>query len=431
MSRPPCVAVAYSGGRDSTALLHATLVAAAPAGLRVLALHVHHGLSPHADAWREHCDAACARWASVGLPVEFHWRRATGAPARGDSVEAWARAARYRALTEMAQACDAGLVLLAQHRLDQAETFVLQAMRGAGVSGLSGMPRSLLRDGITWVRPWLARPRADIEAYVQAHRLVYVDDDSNSDERYARNRLRSRVWPTLEAAFPGVDSALADAATWAQEASACLDELAALDLPTVTRGEALDLIAWATLSAPRRSNVLRAWLKGVMGSAASATLVRRLMDELSPGGVHEWPAGEGAVLRSHRGRLRWTARRPSPPNTPVPETTLGIRRAGRYALPGWGGQLIVERVKQGGVPLAWLGQVDLRDRQGAEQFQGEPGRPPRSLKKQYQAAGIPAWQRAGPLLYSGGQLLFVPGLGLDVRVLALPGQAQVSLAWVV
>ena len=113
----------------------------------------------------------------------------------------------------------------------------------------------------------------------------------------------------------------------------------------------------------------------------------------------------------------------------APESTLSIRRAGRYALPGWGGCLEATRVDEGGVPLAWLARLELKRREGGEQFQAGIGRPPRSLKKQFQAAAVPNWQRDGPLVYSGGQLVFVPGLGIDARVIALPGQAQVALHW--
>jgi tRNA(Ile)-lysidine synthase len=113
----------------------------------------------------------------------------------------------------------------------------------------------------------------------------------------------------------------------------------------------------------------------------------------------------------------------------MPEASLSIRRAGSYRLPGWGGCLRAVRVGEGGVPLAWLAQVELRERSGGERFQAGVGRPARSLKKQFQAAEVPAWQRAGPLVYSGGQLVFVPGLGIDARVIGLPGQPQVTLQW--
>ena len=112
------------------------------------------------------------------------------------------------------------------------------------------------------------------------------------------------------------------------------------------------------------------------------------------------------------------------------ETVLQVLRAGTYRLPGWGGALKVTRVREGGVALAMLGRIALVPRTGAEQFQAGPARPPRILKKQYQAAGVPAWQREGPLLRSAGRLVFVPGLGIDARVLARPGDAQVTLDWI-
>ncbi|HUG21216.1 tRNA lysidine(34) synthetase TilS [Piscinibacter sp.] len=424
--KPPRVAVAYSGGRDSTALLHATLKAAAAQGLQVLALHVNHGLNPRADEWQRHGAAQCKTWARRGLPIEFVAHCIIEKPARGDSVEAWARQARYKALRGMAIEHGASLVLLAHHRRDQAETFVLQALRAAGVAGLSGMPSTIERDGLTWTRPWLDVPRENIEAYVRRHRLRHVDDDSNEDTRFARNRLRHAVWPALSAAFPQAESALADAAAWAQEATACLAELASIDLASADKSGGLDLRAWRALSAARRSNLLRAWLRSRAGQPAPATLVRRLMDELPEAGSATWPLPRGE-LRCYRGVLRFIGGTDS--DEPQRETTLSVRRAGAYALPGWHGRLQATRVREGGVPLAWLAHLSLKAREGGEQFQAGIGRPARSLKKQFQAAAVPAWERDGPLIYSGGQLVFVPGLGIDARVLAPPGQAQMALRW--
>ncbi len=444
------MAVAYSGGRDSTALLHATLVQARDVGVQVLALHVHHGLSPNADAWLAHCERQCRRWARRGDAVTFVAHRLADKPAPGESVEAWAREARYKTLRAMAVARGAAVVLLAHHQRDQAETLLLQALRGAGVAGLSGMPSEVVRDGITWLRPWLGTPREVIEAYVRRHRLSFIDDDSNSDPRFARNRLRLQVWPALTGAFPHADASLAAAAAWAQEATAALHELAAIDLATVasTSGaptsaspttdalttdahgpNTLDIDAWLRLSDVRRSNALREWLRRSLGRPAEAALVTRLLTELSACRNAQWQAG-GSELRSHKGQLIC---RPAPgAGAPAAtrETVLSVRRAGAHALPGWGGSLRIERVSEGGVPLAWLACLDLLPRSGAERFQAGIGRPPRSLKLQFQAAGVPAWERDGPLVYSGGQLVFVPGLGLDARVIGLPGQALVSLRWV-
>jgi tRNA(Ile)-lysidine synthase len=421
------VAVAWSGGRDSTALLHATLLEAATQDVHVLALHVHHGLSPHADAWLAHCEAQCKRWARRGLPVEFVSQRLTTSPQAGDSIEAWARQARYKALRAMAANRGASVVLLAHHQRDQAETLLLQALRGAGTAGLSGMPRSVRRDGIEWLRPWLARPRAAIEAYVRKHRLKHIEDDSNADARFARNRLRLQVWPALSAAFPQAEATLATAAQWAQEAQAMLDELAQIDLARIADTQGLRVSEWLTLSPARRSNAMRAWLRQQSGTGAPASLVTRLLEELPTRRNARWPAEPGE-LRVYRGALCYrpdagTAQR-------KPESLLSVQHEGVYELPGWSGALNVSATTETGVPLAWLAHLELRKRSGGEQFQAGIGRPPRSLKKQFQDAGVPMWERTGPLVYSGGQLVFVPGLGLDARVIGLPGQPLMALRWV-
>lgn len=421
------IAVAWSGGRDSTALLHATLVASAPLGVEVVALHVHHGLSAHADDWVAFCEAQAARWRKR-FAVTLRVARLAARPSDGASIEAWARQARYRALRALAKEEGVAVVLLAHHRRDQAETLLIQALRGGGVAGLAGMPRKIERDGIVWARPWLDRASADVAAYVRRHRLRHIDDDSNADPRFARNRLRLLVWPALEQAFPQAEATLAAAAAWAQQATTCLAELATIDLHTLADERGLCVPAWQALGDDRRTNALRHWLQLQRGRPATASLVMRLMDELPRVRQGQWPE-QGGSLRLYRDRLSWIAT--PPPDTPAPSRagTLSIMRAGRHPLPGWGGALKVVRVREGGVPLAWLARLDLRERSGGEQFQAGIGRPPRSLKKQYQAQAVPAWERDGPLVYSGGQLVFVPGLGLDARVIGLPGQPLVQMSW--
>ena len=425
-----CVAVAYSGGRDSTALLHATLHAAAGLGVSVVALHVHHGLSDQADAWLAHCERQCRRWAARGLPAGFASGRLSGRPARGESIEAWARRERYAALREMALAHGASLVLLAHHRQDQAETFLLQALRGAGVAGLAAMPQCIERDGLAWARPWLRRDRAELAAYARRHRLRHVDDDSNADPRFARNRLRHAVWPVLEAEFAHAAQTLADAAAWADEARICAEALARIDLAAITSERGLDLAAWTRLESPaRRSNALRAWIKAESGRAPSAALVARLLDELGAGTKPaRWDVG-GVLLRRYRGQLG--VERPAAPHGagPARVETLAVARAGTYALAGWGGRLRIRSVARDGVARECLDGLRLAERSGGERFQAAPGRHARSLKKCFQERGIAAWQRRGPLVYAGERLLYVPGLGIDARALAAPGQAQVAFDW--
>jgi tRNA(Ile)-lysidine synthase len=296
------VCVAVSGGRDSTALLHATVRVARALGVRVHALHVHHGLQAAADAWADHVRRQCRRW-GVACTV---WRL-EGAPAAAQSIEAWARQGRYAALAGMARAAGSDTVLLAHHRRDQAETVLLQLMRGAGARGLAAMPAAAWRDGIHWLRPWRDRPRSAIEDYVRRHRLGHVDDASNDDPRYARNRLRAHAWGALDQAFPSAEAALATAARRAADEAAALAELVALDAVVVLDGQtALVKSAWMALSAPRRLLLLRHAVEAWTGQGAQETLVRRLADELPRCPSGTWPA-PGGQLWLRRGRLSYRA----------------------------------------------------------------------------------------------------------------------------
>ncbi|MDN3922022.1 tRNA lysidine(34) synthetase TilS [Roseateles violae] len=419
------MAVAYSGGRDSTALLHATAMQARELGLEVLALHVHHGLSVHADAWLLHCEGQCAAWVAQGLPLRLQWRRLTGQPAAAESIEAWAREGRYAALAEMAREAGTDLLLLAQHRRDQAETLLLQALRGAGAAGLAGMPAQQWREGLCWARPWVDQPREAIEAYIAEHALQHIEDDSNSDPRHARNRLRLAVWPSLTAAFPQAEASLAQSAGWAQQALALLQEIADEDLRALGEGQGLDLLGLQALSPARASNALRAWLQRRTGQIAPASLIRRLAGDEARAGQGAWPCA-GGWLRLYRGRLSWSHGAAAPP---PPSQIVKLDFAGMHAQPDWGGAWRVEPVMQGGVAAGLLQDLTLRARQGGEQFQRAPRSTARSLKKAYQEAGVPAWQREGPLLFAGERLLFAAGLGIDARMLAAPGQAQFGLRW--
>jgi tRNA(Ile)-lysidine synthase len=419
------VAVAYSGGRDSTALLHACAVQAKEAGIEVLALHIHHGLSPHADAWLAHCQSQCAAWAAEGLPIRFEFRRLSGFPAPGESVEAWARAGRHAALQTLCVTAGADLLLLAHHRRDQAETLLLQALRGAGVAGLAGMPRQQVRDGVCWARPWLAQPREAIEAYLVQHGLRHIEDDSNADPRFARNRLRLQLWPGLSAAFPQAEASLAQSAHWAQQALALQEEMVQADLPALCAAEGLDWAGLQQLSAARASNALRAWILAQCGQAAPASLIERLLREARAGGIGTWPCA-GGCLRLYRGMLSWQA---APTVASGPSQSVNLGSPGLHPQPAWSGQWRVEMTPEMGVSAGVLGQLIQRPRGGGEQFQRGPRTLPRSLKKAWQEAGVPAWQRQGPLLFHGSQLVFAPGLGLDARVLAEPGETQFALSW--
>ena len=413
------VAVAVSGGRDSVALLHATARVAQALGLQVHALHLHHGLQPQADDWVIALRRRVQAWRRHGWPVHLHVRHLALRPGPGESVEAVARHARHAALAEMAADNGCDLLLLAHHRRDQAETVLLQALRGAGPAGLAAMPRQAWRDGVCWARPWLDQPREAVAHYLTRHRLRWSEDPSNADTRFARNRLRHEVWPLLAAAHPGLETALGTVARQAARAAACLDDLAAMDIarPGVLEGEDLCLRPWRALGEARALNVLRHWYQRGCGSVPSAQGAQRVWDEAGPSANARWEEG-GHVLRAWRGRLSLHPLGARPPVATEPCGSEGGRAAAaaRSDLP-W--SAVPSRpcsAGEPGIPARRRRGARWVRRQGGEQFQSGPGRPPRSLKKQFQAAGVPPWQRSDWLLVdAAGAVLYVPGLGVDAR----------------
>ncbi len=427
------VAVATSGGRDSTALLHCTLRAAAAQGLRVVALHVHHGLQSPADDWLAQVRDQARRWGAG-----FDSRRIAESPGAGESVEAWARRLRYTALAEMALGAGCELVLLAHHRRDQAETWLLQALRGGGALGLSAMPRQTERGGIRWCRPWLDQPREAVDSYVRRHRLRFVEDPSNADPRHARNRLRGAVWPALLTAFPQAESALAAAAGQAQAAAALAAEVLAQDLPALLdEAGGLQTAPWLALPPARRRNALQGWLRQALGRGAPDALLARLIVELPGCRAASWDA-PGHRLQLYRGVLRATGSPAAPidaagPLTmlpPVAATAVDLSMPGRHPVAVWGGSWLVEAAQTDGLPAALLRAALPAPRSGGERFCLAAAAAPRSLKKQFQARGVPAWQRGGPLLFSAdGRLLWVPGLGVDARLRAAAGEPQLRVSW--
>ncbi|HEY8973898.1 MAG TPA: tRNA lysidine(34) synthetase TilS [Burkholderiaceae bacterium] len=431
MTDRPVVAVACSGGRDSVALLHAARRAGDALGTSVVALHVHHGLMADADRWAAELAQLCGRWG-----VRLLESRLPGAPQAGESVEAWARRERYAALARMAREAGATIVLLGHHRHDQAETVLLQALRGAGPAGLAAMPRVVERDGLTWARPWLARTGAQIDAYVAPLGVAVAADPSNADPRFARSRLRHGVMPALRRAFPDADIALAAVARRAGEAKAVLDEVAAEDLQRLGAGDVLPLPAWRALSPARRANALRTWLGRMLAGPVPQTLVDRLLAEATGEATRRWPIDGGHVLRAWRGQLAVVApSRARASVTPAGATgrageSLSLLRCDAYALPGWDGALEVFATAERGVAPHRLAQVEARVRAGGERFALNPAGGARSLKKQWQSQGIPAEGRDGPLVYDAtGALLFVPGLGIDARAWAPEGAPQWGLRW--
>ncbi len=264
------LAVAYSGGADSTALL---LACAARWPGQVNAIHVHHGLQAAADGFARHCEATCAALGVALTVVPVQARHASG-----ESPEDAARKARYSALASSAAKLGMRQVLLGQHADDQVETLLLALSRGAGLPGLAGMPSSFLRHGMRFGRPLLAVSGVAIRDWLAAAQVAYLRDPTNADTAFTRNRIRHQLLPAIAAAFPQYRETFARSARNAAQGQALLDEIGAADL--VAAGQPPLIKALQALSRARCANLLRHWLRQVHGTAATAAQLAELLDQV-------------------------------------------------------------------------------------------------------------------------------------------------------
>lgn len=298
--------VAFSGGADSTALL---VACAAKWPGQVMALHVNHGLQQAATAFETQCRALCA-----ALNVPLRVRAVDAKPASGQSPEDAARRARYAALSELAHV-DVGhkaiqSIAIAQHADDQVETLLLALSRGAGLGGLSGMAGCWQRDGVSFYRPLLAVAGADIREWLGQRKLAFIEDPTNQDQQFTRNRIRAQLLPVLHAAFPHFRDTFARSAVHIAQAQELVDELAAQDLALVcgpSGGEPL-IHALQTLNRARQANVLRYWLKRhhhvVPSTAQLAELQEQLADCTTRGHQLHIKVAQGFVQRTGK-HLTW------------------------------------------------------------------------------------------------------------------------------
>jgi len=423
---PLRVAVALSGGRDSMVLLDALAqCAAADASLTLQAVHVHHGLSPNADAWTDFCRVQCAK---RGVPLTVH--RIELARKSGASLEATARKARLAALAQT----DADVIALAHHADDQAETVLLQLLRGAGPNGLAAMP-ALRRaaQGPALARPLLALPRADIVARAAARGVPWIDDESNADTDVRRNFLRHEIAPRLAQAFPGYPATLARAAAHQAESALLADALAArdgehsiADDPRLGSTLARDALAALAVEAPHRAGNLLRWFLRLHGlRAPSAARLAAMLDQL----VHAAPDArvlllhEGIALGIHRGRIGVHAPTVDPFAVPWRgESTLVLPHGLLEFAPVRGEGLAAEAIAR--APLS------VRSRGGGERIRLRADGRGETLKRLLQEAGIPHWQRDDfPLVWCGDALAAVPGVAVAAAFRADAGAAGYDLRW--
>ncbi|GDY34669.1 tRNA lysidine(34) synthetase TilS [Acidovorax sp. NB1] len=298
------LAVGLSGGADSTALL---LACARRWPGQVRAIHVHHGLQAAADGFEQHCIALCQR---LDVPLVVHRLDARHAP--GQSPEDAARQARYQAFEAFAhdhiQNNAIKSIALAQHADDQAETLLLALSRGAGVAGLAAMPARWERAGLVWHRPLLQVAGAEVRRWLSAQGQAWVEDPTNTDERFTRNRIRAQLLPALDAAFPSFRDTFARSADNAAQAAELLDELAQQDLALV--GVPPQIKALQGLSRARQANVLRHWLRHAHHTTPAAAQLGELLDQIQActtrGHQIHIKVGRGFVVRSGL-RLDWSS----------------------------------------------------------------------------------------------------------------------------
>lgn len=418
------LAVAYSGGLDSTVLLHLLTRLGRPLGYYPSAVHIHHGLSPNADAWTAHCERICAE---LDIPLTVI---RVAVETAGEGPEAAARVARYREFTRL----DADFLALAHHRDDQAETVLLQLLRGGGLKGLAAMPEVRWLEGgrIRMIRPMLDITRTELEAWARARGLAWIEDESNRQTHLARNALRHAVLPLMERHFPGASGVLAGSAGRFAEAAGLLDDLAELDGREILSPEGLDIRRLAALPEPRARNLLRRYLERAGASLRQDGLREALRQMIGacPDARVELVFGDVVLHRFH-GRVYAMASEGERSGFPAHSSgSSGFAWRGEAELDlGRSGTLRFEPLESGGVRLG-PETVSVRFRQGGERLRPDSRRPRRTLKDLLREAAIPPWRRDRmPLLYVGERLAWVADIGTDADFLVGPGEPGWRVTW--
>ena len=397
--------VALSGGVDSVVLLDLLHRLQRELDFSLAAIHVNHQISPHAAAWADYCRELCE---ARGVPLQVEKVKLRRRADLG--LEAAAREARYAVL--LAQPAD--YVVLAHHQDDQAETVLLNLLRGAGVRGLSGMPALRQAEGPTILRPLLDVPRASLLAYAKHRKLAWVEDESNADVSLARNFLRQTVLPAIETKFPAYRDTLLRASRNLAEADALLAELGGIDLAQGTHHGRLDVQYLAGLSQARAKNLLRVFFESQGAPMPDAIRLQEMLHQLlsaSSGARIEISWGD-FVLRRFRGEA-WVEYAAPPPDAMWEKAWRG---ESVLPLPELGCQLEFVPMQGAGISLEKLASqpLALRLRRGGERLRIDCKRPRRTLKNLLQEAAMPPWLRARlPLIYCGEHLVALPGIGVD------------------
>jgi tRNA(Ile)-lysidine synthase len=420
--------VAYSGGVDSSVLLHAfSRARETKKHFTLSAIHIHHGLSVNADAWATHCKEVCAK---SNIPLTIVRVRVEDRKRLG--TEAAARAARYDALRAHASA-NLATIALAHHARDQAETVLLQLLRGAGPAGLAAMPEN----AAPFARPLLNVQKKAIAAYAESQTISHIVDESNDDHRYARNRLRNRVWPVLVENFESAEQTLSRAATWQQESDELATALAEIDLVTCTESHALIASRWRALSSARRRNALRHWLQQQKIALPSSERLleweRQLLCENATQNLELTHASFAGSIRRYRNRIQLVR----PVHLDLEHAKPGLQWRGeseirfgehtvRFAetsLKDYPNTNLLRPIKLG---ESWR----LRTRREKDKIYLSPHKIGQSMKNLFQDFDVPPWLRSEwPILACNGVIAAVPGLAIAHEFRAKHDEQGYLLSW--
>jgi tRNA(Ile)-lysidine synthase len=414
--RPSRLVIGFSGGLDSTVLLHALAQARDDSDASVLAVYVDHGLHDDSAQWGEHCQAFAEQ-----LDVDFCALAVRIDTDSGQGVEAAARVARYDALRTVVRGGD--WLLSAHHKDDQAETLMLNLLRGSGPSGLAGIGEvQPFSDG--WlVRPLLSFSRSELEAYADAHDLAWIDDPSNEDRAFDRNYLRHEVFPHLEQRWPDASSRLRQSALLAGEAASLLDQLADADLQSLgQRPDRLSLSGLRALSSARQRNVLRYVVRELGLPAPPSKQLMSIVTDLLPARDDAQPIVQwhGVEIRRYRDFVYVL------PGKPGESTPAAMPMTKESLVLGQGmGKLHLETGADSGLADAVVAAgLEVRFRQGGEEIKAIGQKHTKKLKKLLQDEGVVPWMRERlPLLYSGGDLVAVADLWIAASAASEPGTA--------
>ena len=416
----PKITLAFSGGLDSTVLLHLLAQCRKTLPLQLSAHHVHHGLSQHADEWADFCEEVC-----INLNVPFTLSKIKVNKNSGLGLEATAREARYNALLS----ADAQLICLAHHQDDQAETLLLQLARGAGVKGLAGMGTIYGK----LLRPLLTVPRSHLASYAKQRDLTWIEDESNADTQLNRNFVRHKILPVLEESYPSIRQTLGRSAQHLATANDLLDELAQMDAIEAgfdaNKTSTINLTTLKNLSEARINNCLRWWLSQnslqMPSQQQLQQITQQLMHAKSDARIKLKVSAE-LSLRRYQNRAYLVQDLPS-----TPPINMLWQGEDIIDLPNKT-QLIFSKKMGEGISLRKIENATLfiKFRDGNERFLPQLGRPKRSLKVILQNHAMPPWQREQlPLIFLDKTLVIIPNIGVDASLQANKDEMGLKVSW--